>query len=210
MYVFLACFLCRKRTRCENRLWFKHLLNVLHLYTHTHTLKTTHTHWDTNKDVHPRKKVPGDQHLSPSPFDDVVFLYVVTDKLNKKLKKDHKQRKKKIESFHKVSELTHSHTHTCTLAGHNVLSSFLSPFPLLFLPSMFLLLLSMLLLLLLSPLTKDFPSVHNDETRKNRNTSPALSQSVCWSFYTRFRQRKNGIYDSGKQMKGPKYRLHWL
>jgi len=178
MYVFLICLPCCKRTWCENRLWFKHLLNVLHPYTHTHTHSQAHTHWDTDKAVHPRKKVPGLQHLSPLCL--MMLFFVCCCRQAEWKWKEHKQRKEKSKvSTKSLGTQTHSHTHTHNLAHLQDTMSFqrfCHRFLLLFLPTMFLLLL-MLSLLLLSPLTRDFPSVHNDETRKTETPAP-LSHNV--------------------------------
>jgi len=108
-------------------------------------------------------------------------LCVVAGKLNENEKSTNKEKKNRKfpQSLWALSSAasthaSHSHTHTHNLAHLQDTMSFqrfCHRFLLLFLPTMFLLLL-MLSLLLLSPLTRDFPSVHNDETRKTETPAP--------------------------------------
>lgn len=112
MYVFLICLPCCKRTWCENRLWFKHLLNVLHPYTHTHTHKHTHTGTLIKLSTHAKKSL-GFNTWALSVWW-CCFLCVVAGKLNENEKSTNKEKKNR-KFPQSLWALKHTRTHTHTI-----------------------------------------------------------------------------------------------
>jgi len=148
---------------------------VAPLHTHTHTLTSTHTlgHWQS---CPPTQKSPWASTPEPSLFDDVVFCVLLQTSWMKM--KRAQTKKRKIESFHKVSghsnTLAHTHTQSCTLAGHNVLSTFLSPFPVAVFAHHVPAPVDVVVTVAVAP-HKRFSQCTQWRNKKNRNTSTALS-----------------------------------